>query len=746
MPPTISRVDLTIARGALAAVSVTTDRGQLVIAGPCSSGPFNEPTPFTTKELLLDTHGHGPAVEAAAYALTYEVNRLLFVRTDTTDGTPGDYGTIDDAEIVGSWEVAADGVVLPADDYEVVVRFMNTGTLGVTGLLYQTSDDGGRKFSGNQALGTATSITLARGGGKYNLTASDDEIVALANELRTDYEAHRVVTGFEAALIALANETKADYNAHIVLEGGVHGAADGTNTTTAANATDVATAITLLNELRTDYEAHRVLTAGGVHGAADTANAIAAPAATNGLTAIALAIDLKSKFNAHRVNDPTVHGVEDTVNAVTSADPVWVHGAADTTNTVSAPAATDLATAITLLNELRTDYEAHRILTTGGVHGAADGTNALTAPAATNGPTAVTLANDLKAKYNAHRILTTGGVHGSQDTTNAVTTANATYGSVLEGDTFSLVTTAPRWSIDELIEAVEAVRDSSLKSGTLEVVGPFETAGEVEALHAAILDMRDKIKFRRAQGHVRARNAGETPSAYKDYVEDIVGNLDCDTVSLTPSVYTPSAVNVGAVHVRPFCFATAPRTAKLREDISANSRTQFGNLVCQIRDTAGQVLPRAVDEFDQELFTPLRVIAPRTWPDKGALVFVGQGVTLAANETDTQYLRVAQVLDAAAEAAYPHMADRLGEGLTPAPDNTLDENERKRIEERISKILFNAFVKTGKAVGARISIPTGQVVVGLPPITLNFKVLVRVKVYADIIEAEVAVDATAQAA
>lgn len=122
-------------------------------------------------------------------------------------------------------------------------------------------------------------------------------------------------------------------------------------------------AITLVNELKADYNAHRVLTAGGVHGAADS------------------------------------------TNAVTSAD------------------ATDLASANTLANEIKTDYEAHRVLTAGSVHGAADSTNVVTAADATDLSTLITLVNDLRTQYEAHRVLIAGSVHGAADSTNTVSAA-----------------------------------------------------------------------------------------------------------------------------------------------------------------------------------------------------------------------------------------------------------------------------------------------------------------------------------
>lgn len=164
---------------------------------------------------------------------------------------------------------------------------------------------------GIAAAASADSGALAAG--IYRLTPTCDCLIRIGTEGYTTQQA-----------IDLVNELKADYNAHRVLTtASVHGAADTTNVTAAADATTLATAYTLANELKVDYEAHRVLTAGSVHGGADS------------------------------------------------------------TNTISAANATTLATLITLVNELRTDFEAHRVLTAGSVHGAADATNTVTTAAIT---------------------------------------------------------------------------------------------------------------------------------------------------------------------------------------------------------------------------------------------------------------------------------------------------------------------------------------------------------------------------
>lgn len=116
-----------------------------------------------------------------------------------------------------------------------------------------------------------------------------------------------------------------------------------------------------LNDLTTQYEAHRILTGGSVHGAADATNIVTAATATDEATAYTLANDLKTQYEAHRV--------------LTAGS---VHGAADSTNTIAAADATTLATLVTLTEELFDEYEDHRVLTAGSVHGGADSTNAAT--------------------------------------------------------------------------------------------------------------------------------------------------------------------------------------------------------------------------------------------------------------------------------------------------------------------------------------------------------------------------------
>jgi hypothetical protein len=124
-----------------------------------------------------------------------------------------------------------------------------------------------------------------------------------------------------ADIVALANEIRTQYIDHIANTGGVwHTAADATNTVALGASVDLATAIALLNELRGDYEAHRVLVGGGpVHTVPDNVNAVVAPVATDAGTALALANDLAAKYDAHRT-EIGVHALDDTTNVITVDD------------------------------------------------------------------------------------------------------------------------------------------------------------------------------------------------------------------------------------------------------------------------------------------------------------------------------------------------------------------------------------------------------------------------------------------
>jgi hypothetical protein len=214
-------------------------------------------------------------------------------------------------------------------------------------------------------------------------------------------------TGLDS-VIDLSQEEITKYEAHIGSTT-FHVVADSTNVVTEVGVPIEIYA--LLDELKVDYEAHRILTAGSVHAGTDAVNLVTAANATTKALAILLANDLRTQFIANYANVTAHHGADGSADAPTVA--ALVPGTATWTEIAA------------LADDLRASYEAHRVNLAGGIHGLADGTNTVTATAIGVVTTAAYAGqNELKGDFNAH-IAESGTSHYMLDNSMAITVANA---------------------------------------------------------------------------------------------------------------------------------------------------------------------------------------------------------------------------------------------------------------------------------------------------------------------------------
>jgi hypothetical protein len=316
-----------------------------------------------------------------------------------------------------------------------------------------------------------------------------DQVVTAINDAYLPFASSSVQATLLADLLVLANAIESNYSSHIG-SSVFHDIADAVNLVTAGAAVDLATLISLVNDVKMVYNDHISNTGGSFHNLADSSNSVTVADATDLASASALAHELKVKFNLHLI-EKGVHGHDDVSNNETNGDAtvrtvigtanvggeveittsvnhgfmngdlVFVTGVGGTTEANSSMAGEwsimvtalnaftltgsawanawtsggtvlNFTQAVTLLNSLRTNYTNH--LVEAGVHLVNDTVNTLTAAAITTddvfGPytQASALANDLKAKFNAHIASTT--YHVVADTTNAVSTANSTAASL----------------------------------------------------------------------------------------------------------------------------------------------------------------------------------------------------------------------------------------------------------------------------------------------------------------------------
>lgn len=169
---TVPAVNITQLDGA---IGVLSPGGRLLaLVGVSSSGPLNTPASFARTKDVISTFGAGPLVEAACHVIDRYRLPVLLVRTAAStlgsylDAVAAQDGTVenfDDSNVTGASVITVQ-TVPPADPdgaYDVQVLFNVGGTVGVAGIVYQVSLDGGNTWGFAQALGTDTEIDLGIG-------------------------------------------------------------------------------------------------------------------------------------------------------------------------------------------------------------------------------------------------------------------------------------------------------------------------------------------------------------------------------------------------------------------------------------------------------------------------------------------------------------------------------------------------------------------------------------------------------
>ena len=191
-PPSIS---ITTLDGGLSQGTVAAPDGPMWTLGMSSQGAL---TPFNTSQPtdITSTFGYGDGVEAAAFALNNELRSITFLRVDSTSAIDGAYGSITVEAAGAGYTVTGDAAAKPTDLWEPIVKFTAGGRLGTSGIKYKYSLDNGTKYSGEKELGTATSITLPFGAGKYDLEGLElDLLLDRLVDIRSEFLGHTGGTG-----------------------------------------------------------------------------------------------------------------------------------------------------------------------------------------------------------------------------------------------------------------------------------------------------------------------------------------------------------------------------------------------------------------------------------------------------------------------------------------------------------------------------------------------------------------------
>lgn len=162
----LPNVVVTIQDGGLGAVQAQSS-DVVVVAGLASTGTDFDVSPvYTRKQTLVDASGEGQGVEAAAFYIESGIP-TVFVKIPTdVDGSNGSVthsGT-------GASVMTLTGT--PLDDAELVVKWMQDGTIGTDTPKFQYSLDGGISFSRSTRMGTPGTYVIPVLGTQINFTSA----------------------------------------------------------------------------------------------------------------------------------------------------------------------------------------------------------------------------------------------------------------------------------------------------------------------------------------------------------------------------------------------------------------------------------------------------------------------------------------------------------------------------------------------------------------------------------------------
>ncbi len=158
-------VNITELDGSLGILPETAGR-LYALLGVSSTGPVDTPATFARTTDIQAIYGDGPLVEAAAYYIEKIGRPVVIVRTGQTV-----VGSFPDGVTVvrvgaGTSVMTVDAAgTAPHDDYEFYFAVVAGGTIGVAGITFQWSLDGGRTLSPVTALGTAATFVFPGSGG-----------------------------------------------------------------------------------------------------------------------------------------------------------------------------------------------------------------------------------------------------------------------------------------------------------------------------------------------------------------------------------------------------------------------------------------------------------------------------------------------------------------------------------------------------------------------------------------------------
>lgn len=144
-------------------------QGILAVIASASTGTALPPTMLTNQTLTASSFGYGMLPECAVYDIN--VSGQPVVALAVNPAIAGSYYADTFVKNIAGTSAVTTGSTAPYLHYDVQITIVNGGTIGVSGITYTWTVDGGDTVSAVTALGTANVLTIPNTGVSFNLGA-----------------------------------------------------------------------------------------------------------------------------------------------------------------------------------------------------------------------------------------------------------------------------------------------------------------------------------------------------------------------------------------------------------------------------------------------------------------------------------------------------------------------------------------------------------------------------------------------
>lgn len=359
-------------------------------------------------------------------------------------------------------------------------------------------------------------------------------------------------------------------------------------------------------------------------------------------------------------------------------------GVAGTASAVTSVATGTSVVTVTAVPAPLDDYELVLLVVTGGTIGVAGAT--------------YRVSYDGGRTYGAETAL---GVATSAALGTSGVSLDFAAGTLVAGDTHSVVTTAPQWDGTELTTALTALKNTLINWELAFIVGPID-ATTIDNVETAFAGMFSAGKYHGYIAHVRMPTPGETEAAYLSAMTALsaakstkYGSVDAGACKLTSSVN-------GRKYRRPAAFSTAPRTASVSEEVNIADLTLGALPGVSIRDANGNP-----DEHDESFFPgldDLRYEVLRTH-DGYSGVYVNRPRLFSPEGSDFQLMPHRRVLNLVHDALRTFFTLRLNKPvLVDRATGFILESEALEIESGARAVMRSVLLAKPKASGIQFTL------------------------------------------